>query len=150
MGSRLTTAGKVILVLTLILGIFFIVLGVVNLVNNDNYVGNNSNNGSNNGNSSNSSNTFYVYSSNYVNSRSTDSYETYYIKFTPSSSGTYYFNIDNATLNSVTTNSNGTVYYNSYSNYSFDRSYSVYLMSGVEYTFEIYTNSTSIRYEFEY
>ena len=151
MGSRLTTVGKVVLVLALILGIFFIVLGVVNLANEDNYYNddNSNNNGNNNSNNSNSENTFYAYTSNYVKNQSTDSYETYYIKFTPSSSGTYYFNIDNATLNNVT-NSNGTVYYSSSSDYSFERSYSVYMMSGVEYTFKIYTDSTSIRYEFEY
>ena len=87
MGSRLTTVGKVVLVLALILGIFFIVLGVVNLANEDNYYNddNSNNNGNNNSNNSNSENTFYAYTSNYVKNQSTDSYETYYIKFTPSS-----------------------------------------------------------------
>ena len=142
---KLTDVGKKVLAITLVIGILFIIIGaVINATGSGSSLDNGTNDYESN------DRVLYLYSTGYPTSCSVDSYEYYEIKFSPSSSGDYIFHIDNGYLSNLSREYSSSVSYSYYSDYEYDNSYSVYLSSGYEYTFRIYTESYNIRYEIEW
>ena len=120
---RITKAGSIILVLSLILSTLFIILGIVTLSKEENK-------------------TIWVYED--TTSRlSVDSYEYYELKFRPNYSGRYTINMDGAYIIDII--SSGTkVYTKSNNDDSYDYSYQVNLTANSTYTIKVYAKSNRI------
>ena len=138
--SRLTKAGAIILISTIVFSILFIVLGTVNLISE----GDNSSNGNNN----NVSKTFWAYEGTTTNYYVTSG-NYYEIKITPSRTATYTINIDGARVVSIS-NSYGSISYNpSYSSY-YDNSYTAYLSPSYTYTIKVQATDSYINFLADY
>ncbi len=128
--KRFGKAGALFLVISLVLGITFFIVGIV-LVSG----------GEGSSDRKDSSYTLYEGSSKYI---SADSYEYYTCEFTPDSTGYYYIMVDGANVSSVYSEDGDYVTkYTEYS-YSYDHCYEVYLYSYETYEIELYSNDYSI------
>ena len=131
--SRLTKAGAVILVFTILLSTLFVVLGIVNLANNsedDDY---------------DYKETYWAYDGS-IKTIYGDSGEYYEIKFSPNYSGTYDIKIDGAYVYGIYNHYGNSVSYNNdYSSY-YDYAYTAYLSSSYTYTIKIYSTSPTISF----
>lgn len=130
--SRLTKAGAVILVFTILLSTLFVVLGIVNLVNN-----------------SKDDETYWAY-----DGREKTIYgdlgQYYEIKFSPNYSGIYGIKIDGAYVYAIYNNDGNSVSYNDASGYYYDYHYTAYLSSSYTYTIKIYSTSSTISFLAKY
>ena len=137
--SRLTKAGAVILVFTLLLSTLFVVLGIVNLVDNsedDDYDYNYTEtywayDGS--------VKTIYGYPGNY-----------YEIKFNPDYNGTHDIKIDGAYIYGIYDDYGYSVSYNGDYDSYYDYAYTAYLSSSSTYTIKIYSTSSTISFLADY
>ncbi len=129
--TGLTKAGAIILVLSLLASLLCIIFGIVILVDEGDSYGDDND-------------TYYV-STGSTYSYYVDSEEYYEFVFTPYSSGTYYIEIDDASITSLKERygSSSASFYTSYSSYtSYDKKYETsYLYSGTSYVLRVYTGS---------
>ena len=126
-GSRFTKATSIILVLTFILSGLFIILGIIQLNNNNNTT----------------YKTYWVYS-NSMKNLSVDKNTYCQLKYEPDMGTTYYLNFDGAYIYEIKTENGGTVSYTARNTSTYDYSYYAYLSPYYTYTIVIYTKSSNV------
>ena len=133
MNLTLNKTGKIILVASILVGLLFISLGVLKIMSDNDP----------------ENNVLRVNKADEEIQFQVKADKEYKVIFKPDAAGEYAIRINDATLNKISNYQGNPIDYDTASDESYDRSYTVYLVKGFEYSFYITSESKAIDLVFE-